>query len=285
MIFESVLLVTICQHPDRGQSKKIVGGRGGIRTHGRLSPTPVFKTGALNHSATLPFCKPFRGFWGECQAGWCEFVRTARNLPENVPENVSENVPETCQKTSQKPWLKTPSDGAGGTLGRIPGTAGLTRKGGLSLAISSGGHPGRSGAQTREPLACRAAHGMCGGYGRCTKMSLRETLQNSAFLWKRAGPGSPLRSVRGDAAARGRSLRSQNGCRRAVHIMPCQEELPAVYPPEGGRRSGVSWAGVQDQRPVPGRPQPAQGGAARCSDITLGAAAAAVCDDDHKVMQ
>src|SRR6202795_2956684 len=31
-----------------------VGGRGGIRTHGTLAGTPVFKTGALNRSATLP---------------------------------------------------------------------------------------------------------------------------------------------------------------------------------------------------------------------------------------
>src|SRR3954447_13022096 len=31
-----------------------LGGEGGIRTHGRLAPTPVFKTGALNHSATSP---------------------------------------------------------------------------------------------------------------------------------------------------------------------------------------------------------------------------------------
>ena len=30
------------------------GGRGGIRTHGRLAPTAVFKTAALNHSATRP---------------------------------------------------------------------------------------------------------------------------------------------------------------------------------------------------------------------------------------
>lgn len=29
-------------------------GWGGIRTHGRLAPTPVFKTGALNRSATHP---------------------------------------------------------------------------------------------------------------------------------------------------------------------------------------------------------------------------------------
>jgi hypothetical protein len=31
-----------------------IGGRGGIRTHGTLAGTPVFKTGALNRSATLP---------------------------------------------------------------------------------------------------------------------------------------------------------------------------------------------------------------------------------------
>jgi hypothetical protein len=30
------------------------GGRSEIRTHGTLAGTPVFKTGALNHSATLP---------------------------------------------------------------------------------------------------------------------------------------------------------------------------------------------------------------------------------------
>jgi hypothetical protein len=30
------------------------GGRGEIRTHETLSRLPVFKTGALNHSATLP---------------------------------------------------------------------------------------------------------------------------------------------------------------------------------------------------------------------------------------
>jgi hypothetical protein len=30
------------------------GGEGGIRTHGKLAPTAVFKTAALNHSATSP---------------------------------------------------------------------------------------------------------------------------------------------------------------------------------------------------------------------------------------
>jgi hypothetical protein len=32
----------------------IIGGQGGIRTHGELAPTAVFKTAALNHSATCP---------------------------------------------------------------------------------------------------------------------------------------------------------------------------------------------------------------------------------------
>ena len=32
----------------------VCGGQGGIRTHGRLPPTAVFKTAALNHSATCP---------------------------------------------------------------------------------------------------------------------------------------------------------------------------------------------------------------------------------------
>jgi hypothetical protein len=33
------------------------GGWGGIRTHGTLARTPVFKTGAFNHSATHPDSK------------------------------------------------------------------------------------------------------------------------------------------------------------------------------------------------------------------------------------
>jgi hypothetical protein len=37
-----------------GPSSYVSGGRGGIRTHERREPLPVFKTGALNHSATLP---------------------------------------------------------------------------------------------------------------------------------------------------------------------------------------------------------------------------------------
>ena len=38
----------------RTSSRRKSGGWGGIRTHGKLAPTPVFKTGALNRSATHP---------------------------------------------------------------------------------------------------------------------------------------------------------------------------------------------------------------------------------------
>jgi len=38
----------------RPSNRKSDGGRGGIRTHGTVSRTPVFKTGSLNHSDTLP---------------------------------------------------------------------------------------------------------------------------------------------------------------------------------------------------------------------------------------
>jgi hypothetical protein len=36
------------------KGEQYTGGRGGIRTHGTLAGTPVFKTGSLNHSDTLP---------------------------------------------------------------------------------------------------------------------------------------------------------------------------------------------------------------------------------------
>ena len=37
------------------------GGQGGIRTHGELAPTAVFKTAALNHSTTRPEGRPIAG--------------------------------------------------------------------------------------------------------------------------------------------------------------------------------------------------------------------------------
>ena len=43
-------------------SVKRNGGRGGIRTPGTLAGTLVFKTSAIDHSATLPFFELCRNF-------------------------------------------------------------------------------------------------------------------------------------------------------------------------------------------------------------------------------
>src|SRR5689334_21525921 len=42
------------ENENNKKKTKPFGGRGEIRTHERLAPLPVFKTGALNRSATLP---------------------------------------------------------------------------------------------------------------------------------------------------------------------------------------------------------------------------------------
>jgi hypothetical protein len=44
------------------------GGEGEIRTHGGISPSPVFKTGALNHSATSPYGNPSKNTLREWSA-------------------------------------------------------------------------------------------------------------------------------------------------------------------------------------------------------------------------
>ncbi len=50
----------LSEGPDRERARRVVlisrkcGGEGGIRTPGEVTPTPVFKTGAFDHSATSP---------------------------------------------------------------------------------------------------------------------------------------------------------------------------------------------------------------------------------------
>src|SRR6476620_4334839 len=44
-----------CGERWRRSTNEPTGGRGGIRTHEGLAPLAVFKTAALNHSATLPY--------------------------------------------------------------------------------------------------------------------------------------------------------------------------------------------------------------------------------------
>jgi hypothetical protein len=46
------------------------GGRGGIRTHGGVAPTAVFKTAALNHSATRPVVRRSPGMGAAAHQPW-----------------------------------------------------------------------------------------------------------------------------------------------------------------------------------------------------------------------
>jgi hypothetical protein len=58
------------------------GGRGGIRTPDTLSGTPVFKTGAINHSATLPSLK-----FSTRQDLSAKLERTPNKIDSQIPAN------------------------------------------------------------------------------------------------------------------------------------------------------------------------------------------------------
>tara|TARA_R110002167_G_scaffold28168_6_gene95163 strand:- start:1023 stop:1532 length:510 start_codon:yes stop_codon:yes gene_type:complete len=78
---------------DQRIGQKINGGWGGIRTHGTLSRTPVFKTGAFNRSATHP--ATFRAIS-------CPYLSICLELQEEVSGNVlvTAFITKTCTK-----WL------------------------------------------------------------------------------------------------------------------------------------------------------------------------------------
>src|SRR5205085_8557623 len=56
----------------------VPAGGGGIRTHGTVSRTAVFKTAALNHSATPPGAEPRRAFYGSRLMSSVIFKRSRR---------------------------------------------------------------------------------------------------------------------------------------------------------------------------------------------------------------
>src|SRR4051812_41384125 len=63
-------------HQSVGSETSRLGGRGGIRTHGGLAPTAVFKTAALNRSATLPGARE-SGPWTGNGPSWTPLRRPA----------------------------------------------------------------------------------------------------------------------------------------------------------------------------------------------------------------
>src|SRR6516164_1414708 len=88
-----------------------IGGRGGIRTHEGLTPLAVFKTAALNHSATLPClelarlfcsqrrtnlpsCKQIANIWGRRRVS---VVQPARRYQLRQPPRPASRARRGCK--------------------------------------------------------------------------------------------------------------------------------------------------------------------------------------------
>ena len=82
------------------------GGRGGIRTHGTLAGTAVFKTAALNHSATLPFAQRLAkgGSKGKRNAGALGSSPTVRGINQYV-------APQCSHERGEAPSAKPRQEG------------------------------------------------------------------------------------------------------------------------------------------------------------------------------
>jgi membrane-bound lytic murein transglycosylase B len=81
------------------------GGQGGIRTHGGVSPTTVFKTVALNHSATCPALQP------PCRSDECKAMAATSGLWQEATMPVSFRVRAGAASVSLL-WLPLPAAAA-----------------------------------------------------------------------------------------------------------------------------------------------------------------------------
>src|ERR1051325_1194062 len=80
-------------------------GRGGIRTHERLAPLPVFETGPFNHSGTLPWPPIVFGGYpnGQVASMVAAHLRTAMVWSRLTPGNHSGNCSDPLGRFLQGP--------------------------------------------------------------------------------------------------------------------------------------------------------------------------------------
>ena len=94
------------------------GGQGGIRTHGGRKPTAVFKTAALNHSATCPRADFHRGGGRKTQALFtARFPRRAQaEIRPPRPAFRPEYRPRTDRRASRcrQGWIHRPPQSCAG---------------------------------------------------------------------------------------------------------------------------------------------------------------------------
>src|SRR3569832_345403 len=127
-----------------------IGGRGGIRTHGTVSRTPVFKTGALNHSATLP--KTIRRCWqGDPALPHASAARRTTPL-YGAARHVVNGAHRAGQCSSFRPaapaLITRIPGGAGAGEGARPATSRLELSHRKMALQSEGSHP------TKSPRRC-----------------------------------------------------------------------------------------------------------------------------------
>ncbi len=72
---------------ENAQYRGLTGGGGGIRTHERLAPLPIFKTGAFNRSATPPnlINQALTRFWLAARPFECPLIAHFFSISGAVP--------------------------------------------------------------------------------------------------------------------------------------------------------------------------------------------------------
>ena len=166
------------------------GGQGGIRTHDGVSPMPVFKTGAINRSATCP-------------------ARRANDLADTAVR-AKPPIPPQCRRNGPNPSARRAStQGAGGIAAlvlerlRVPGPGNFCpRRNEIIVAtlqlitildlVEAPRHVGRN-----QPLPCHLApRGSDKPGGRCRRICRRLGCLQRAFrsrsLDRRTRTGSRL---------------------------------------------------------------------------------------------
>jgi hypothetical protein len=132
------------------------GGRGGIRTHERVAPLPVFKTGALNHSATRP-----RGVFSQ----FANHVQRDGTLLPPSP------LPPQQEESGHASFMRNPSNpgsfrraGSSPKLGRRRFLRGCRRCGrykrrfGIAVQLWNYQHPGRVSSKSSKPRPQQCRH-------------------------------------------------------------------------------------------------------------------------------
>ena len=248
------------------------GGGGGIRTHGRLAPSPVFKTGAIDRSATPPRAPSYRR--AGAPSSRRPFPRCRRRLnPPGRREPGCDGEARGAGRASDA-W-PSPSLAACGCSRR-------DRRG--PRACGSGRGPRRARVYSREGPAVRdAPDGSAGALGRGRRPAPpgagagrqpREPLRGGGRALRRArqgspGSASPTRPPTPSALATGRPGSALPRCAASWRLIQLEVDFDSLARflyasgglPRRGPTGSIGYAcKTPRRRPLPRRLARAAGG-------------------------